>query len=178
MKQFIIFFGIVLLLNACAPTKVLSDVDKEADFDSYRTYAWSATEQPINDDYPQFDNSLNRKRWKNAIDAAMQREGYVLGNDNVDVEIDFHIQFEQNAVIDRSYHNNETNYYAPIESTSVYRYDEGSITIHMVDLEKKQIVWQGVSTQILDIGLLEKAEVNIQKAVDRIFKKFHSQTAG
>ncbi len=177
MKQIINFFAIILLLNACAPSKILSDIDKEVDFDSYKTYAWSSIEQPINEDYPQYDNSLNRKRWKDAIDVAMQREGFVLGNDNVDVEIDFHIQFEQNAVPNVSYHNddNALNYYKPMESTSVYRYNEGSVTIHMVDLEKKQIVWQGISSRILDLSLLEQADENIQKAVDGIFKKFHSQ---
>lgn len=177
MKHLIKFFGIILLLNACATTTIISDIDKDTNFDNYKTYAWSATEQPLNNDYPQYDNSLNRKRWKDAIDVAMQREGYVLGDTNVDVEIDFHIQFEHNAVIDYSYHNKDSNYYVPLEETPVYRYDRGSITIHMLDIEKKQIVWQGVSTRILDIGRLENAEENIQKAVDKLFKKFHSQTA-
>jgi hypothetical protein len=177
MKQFIIFFGIILLLIGCSSSKVLSDIDTEANFDSYKTYSWSSTEQPINEAYPQYDNSLNRKRWKNSIDAAMQREGFVLAENNADVEIDFHIQFEANAVLNPTYHDDEMNYYRPLESPSVYRYNEGSVTIHMVDLEKKQIVWQGVSSRILDLSLLEQADENIQKAVDRIFKKFHSQIA-
>jgi len=175
MKQLIKFLGIILLLNACSSSKILSDIDKEANFDSYRTYAWSATEQPVNDAYPQYDNSLNRKRWKNAIDSAMKREGFVLADNNVDIEIDFHIQFQENAVPNQSYHDDESNYYKPIESTSVYRYNEGSVTIHMIDLEKKQLVWQGISSRILDLGLLEQADENIRKSVDRIFEKFHSQ---
>lgn len=177
MRQIIKFCAIMLLLNACTSAKILSDIDKDADFSKYKTYAWSAIEQPINDAYPQYDNSLNRKRWKNAIDAAMQREGFVLADNNVDVEIDYHIQFEANAVPNPTYHDDKINYYAPLSSTSVYRYNEGSITIHMVDLRKKQIVWQGVSSRILDYGLLEHADENIQKAVDRIFKKFRSQIA-
>lgn len=178
MKHLIKFFGIILLLNACATTKVISDIDKDTNFDNYKTYAWPATEQPLNNDYPQYDNSLNRKRWKNAIDAAMQREGYVLGdNTSADVELDFHIQFEHNTVIDYSYHNKEANYHMPVEELPVYRYDRGSMTIHMIDTKKKHIVWQGVSTRILDIGLLEDAEENIQKAVNKLFEKFHSQIA-
>ena len=177
MKHLIKIFAIALLLNACSTTKVLSDIDKGADFDSYKTYAWSDMEDPINEDYPQYDNSLNRKRWKNAIDAAMQNEGYVLGEGNVDLQVDYHIQFEHNAVIDHEYHSGQRNYYDQIGQTSVYQYDEGSMTIHLVDLEQKQVVWQGVSTRILDIGLLDKADTNIQKAVNKIFEKFHSQIA-
>lgn len=176
MKQFFHIFIIVLLLGSCAPTKLVSDIDKEVDFGKYKTYAWSAIEQPMNSDFPQYDNSLNRKRWKDAIDVAMQREGYVLAEDNVDIEVDFHIQFEQNAVPNRTYHDDKMNFFSPIESPSVYRYNEGSITIHMLDVKKKRIVWQGISSRILDLSLLEEADNNIQKAVDRIFKKFHSQT--
>ncbi len=177
MKHLIKFFGIVILLSACSSTKVISDIDKGANFDNYKTYTWSGAEDPINEDYPQFDNSLNRKRWKNAIDAAMLNEGYVLGEGNVDLQVDFHIQFEHNEVIDRGYHNDVKNYYEQIEPTSVYQYEEGTMTIHLIDLERKQVVWQGVSTRILDISLLENADVNIQKAVSKIFEKFHSQTS-
>ena len=177
MKHLIFFFASILLLSACSSTKVLSDIDKEADFKTYKTYAWSVEEDPVNKDYPQFDNTLNRKRWKNAIDAAMQNEGYVLGEENVDLQVDFHIQFEHNAVIDRGYHNDEMNYNAQIEPTAVYQYDEGTMTIHLIDLERKQLVWQGISTRILDHSLLEKADANIQKTVNKIFEKFHSQTS-
>jgi hypothetical protein len=176
MKHLIKVFTITILLSACSSNKVLSDIDTEVDFTTFKTYAWSEEEDPVNKDYPQFDNSLNRKRWKNAIDAAMQNEGYVLGEGNVDLQVDFHIQFEHNAVIDRGYHNDEINNYPQIEPTGVYHYDEGTMTIHLIDLERKQVVWQGVSTRILDIGLLENTDANIQKAVNKIFEKFHSQT--
>ncbi|WP_171017373.1 DUF4136 domain-containing protein [Maribacter sp. ACAM166] len=175
MKNLITVFAISILLSACSSTKVLSDIDKEVNFDNYKTYAWSATVDPINKDFPQYDNSLNRKRWKNAIDAAMQKEGFVLREGNVDLEMDFHIQLERNAVVDRSYHNDEINHYAQIEPNALYQYDEGTMTIHLLDLEQKQVVWQGVTTRILDIGLIENADVTIQKAVSKLFEKFHSQ---
>lgn len=177
MKQLIKIFAIAIFLNSCSSTKIISDIDKEADFDTYKTYAWSDEENPINEDYPQFDNSLNRKRWRNAIDVAMQNEGYVLGEGNVDLQVDFHIQFEHNAVIDHEYHKSQGNYYEQIDQTSIYQYDKGTMTIHLVDLEQKQIVWQGVSTRILDISLLENADTNILKAVNKIFEKFHAQIA-
>lgn len=176
MKHLIKILIIAILLNACSSTKVLSDIDKGADFDSYKTYAWSSVEDPMKEDYPQYDNSLNRKRWKNAIDAAMQNEGYVMKEENVDLQVDFHVQFEHNAIIDHEYHEGQRNYYEQIDQTSVYQYDEGIMTIHLVDLVQEQVVWQGVSTRILDISLLENADANIQKTVNKIFKKFHSQT--
>jgi len=175
MKHLIKFFVITILLSACSSTKVLSDIDVEADFDNYKTYSWATNVDPINEDYPQYDNSLNRKRWKNAIDAAMKNEGYVLGEGNVDLQVDFHIQLERNAVVDRRYHTDERNYYAQLGPDAIYQYDEGTMTIHLIDLKRKQVVWQGVSTKILDIGMLDKTDVTIQKAVTKMFEKFHSQ---
>lgn len=166
-----------MLLTACSSTKILSYIDKGADFKAYKTYAWSVVEDPINDDYPQYDNSLYRTRWINAINTAMQKEGYVLGKENIDVEVDFHLQFEHNAIIDRTHNAHAINYYEQITPTSVYQYDEGTMIIHLIDLDNKQVVWQGVITKILDTSQLEKADTNIQIAVNKVFEKFHSQTA-
>lgn len=155
----------------CNGVKVITDFDQEVDFTQYKTYAWSPTEDPLNKDYPQFDNSLNRKRWKDAVDEALQRQGFVLGEGEVDIEVDFHLQFSHNAVPYHDYQDLEEDpyHYRP---TSVYQYDRGTVIIHLLDLEQKRIVWQGISTRVLDVELLEDAEANIQKAVNKIFKKF------
>ena len=142
------------------------------DFTKYKTYAWSEVVDPINKGYPQYDNSLNRKRWKEAIDAALQGQGFVLGEGEVDLEVDFHLQFERNAVPYHDYDDMEglsSYHYKP---TSIYQFDQGTMIIHLLDLERKGIVWQGLSTRVLDIGLLEEADANIQKAVSKIFKNF------
>ncbi|WP_020567215.1 DUF4136 domain-containing protein [Neolewinella persica] len=171
----IIFFLLTLslgLVASCSSVKIITDFDQEADFTSYKIYAWSQVSDPFNLDYPQYDNSLNRNRWKEAIDAALQRQGYVLGEGNVDLEVDFHLQFERNAVPYHDHHDVEGQSSYNYKPTSVYQYDQGTMIIHLLDLEKKRIVWQGFSTRALDIGLLEDADANIQKAVSKIFKNF------
>jgi hypothetical protein len=175
MKNLIQVFVISILLSACSGTKILSDIDKEVNFNNYKTYSWSAEEEEVNKNYPQFDNTLNRKRWKSAIDAAMQNEGYVLGEEHVDLQVDFHLQFEHNTVVNRGYHIGENNYYAEIAPVADYHYDEGTLIIHLIDVERKQLVWQGISTRTLDISLLENTDTNIHKAVAKMFEKFHSQ---
>lgn len=165
----------IALLSSCSSAKIISDVDQGTDFSQYKTYVWSAVEDPINTDYPQFDNSLNRKRWKNAIDQAMQQHGYKEVDRKGELEIDFHLQFEHNVVPQYNHQDEMGDQYASIRSTSVYQYDRGTVTIHFVDTQKKQIVWQGIATKVIDISLLEKAEANIQKAVDRLFQKLEAQ---
>ncbi len=165
----------IALLSNCSSAKIISDVDQGTDFSQYKTYVWSAVEDPINTDYPQFDNSLNRKRWKNAIDQAMQQHGYKEVDSKGELEIDFHLQFEHNVVPQYNHQDEMGDQYASIRSTSVYQYDRGTVTIHFVDTQKKQIVWQGIATKVIDISLLEKADANIQKAVDRLFQKLEAQ---
>ena len=176
MKKIIHLLVIAVLLNSCSSAQVFSDIDQEADFSRYKTYSWPEDSDPLNNNYPQYDNSLNRKRWKNAIEAAMQQEGYRLVQSNADLQIDYHIQFEHNSVIDHdTYEEGESNF-TRLEPSSVYQYDRGTSTIHMIDLKSKQVVWQGVITKVLDIAQIDKAEENINKAVDRLFEKFRAQT--
>lgn len=172
----LIFLGLGLL-TACSSTKIISDIDKQADFSQYKTYAWSAEEAIYNKNFPQFDNSLNTERWKNAIDEAMENQGFILKKDGADVEVDFHLQFEHNVV---PYHNSKDEMedaYNRFRPTPTYQYDRGTVIIHLVDLNGNRVIWQGVATRILDVELLEDAETNIHMAVDKIFKKLALQIA-
>ena len=172
----LVFLGLGLL-TACSSAKIISDIDQQTDFTQYKTYTWSAKEDPINNDFPQFDNSLNRERWRNAIDAAMQNQGYLLKEGEADLEVDFHLQFEHHAV---PYHRDKDEMeeaYDRFRPTPVYQYDRGTAIIHLVDLKENHVIWQGVATRILDVELLQDAEENIQMVVEKIFKKLSVQIA-
>lgn len=173
MKKYDLVLALLtlFLLHSCSSAKIISDVDPGISFEKYETYAWSDVEDPINKDYPQFDNSLNRKRWKNAIDQAMQQQGYQEVNRQGDLEVDFHLQFEHNVVPQFNHQDEMGDQYTSLAATSIYQYDRGMVTIHLVDPKQKQIVWQGIATKVIDISLLEKADANIQQAVQRLFKK-------
>lgn len=170
----ILIFVSLALFSACSSSKIISDIDQDIDFTPYKTYTWSAVEDPFNRDYPQYDNSLNRERWKHSINVAMQNQGYTLAEDEADLEIDFHFQFEHNVVPYRN-HEDERESFVDLKPSYSYQYDRGIVTIHLVDLEKNQIIWQGLATKVIDLRMLEEAEANIQKVVDKIFKKLALQ---
>ena len=172
----IVFLGLAFL-TACSSAKIISDIDQQADFTQYQTYTWSAEEDPYNKNFPQFDNSLNRERWHKAIDVAMKNQGYVLVEGAADIEVDFHLEFEHNVV---PYHNNQVEVedtYTSFRPTSGFHYDRGTVIIHFVDLSGEQIIWQGISTKVIDMGQLEDAEANIQKAANKIFEKLSKTLA-
>lgn len=170
---FIIFSG----FYSCSPLKVISDVNERADFKQYKTYRWANTVQSLNKNYPQFDNMINRQRIQDAIEISMERQGFTLVKDDVvDLEVDYHLQFKHNEV---NYHNldyDEEGYYNKIQTTNeIYQYEEGTLTIHLIDLNQKQLVWQGILSRVLDISKLKNAETEINKNVAKLFKKFSTQ---
>lgn len=175
MRWSVVFLSIIFLFTACSSIKTFSDYNETADFRQYKTYAWSNVEEAFNEDYPQYDNSLNRTRIKKAIDAAMQERGYILRADasEADLQVDFHINLEQKAV---PYHGTEIDEFelGAFKPTGIYQYNEGTLIIHWVDLKRKEIVWQGVASKVLDISQIDKAERTIQKGVQKVFAKLPS----
>ncbi len=174
----LMFLGLILF-SACSSAKIISDIDQRTDFTQYKTYTWSPKEDPMNKNYPQFDNSLNRERFRDAIDMAMQNRGYILKAGEADLEVDFHLQFERNIVPGNNHEDEMGNPYIDLRptSTTTYQYDQGTLIVHLVDLKENRIVWQGVATKVLDIKRLEEAEVTIQLTVDRMFEKLAKQLA-
>ena len=161
---------------SCSSLKVISDVNKSTNFKQYKTYRWATTEQPLDKNYPQFDNTLNRQRIRRAIDISMENQEYTLANgDTVDLEVDFHIQFKQIKVPYHSLDYYEGDFYNGIQTNEIYQYEEGILIIHLIDLKQKQLVWQGVLSRVLDVSKLEEAETEIQKNISKLFKKFNSQ---
>ena len=150
--------------------KTFSDYNPEIKFNQYQTYAWSSDEDPLDKNYPHFDNSLNRERIKNAINAEMKALGYIISSTAPDLEVDFHIQLERKSV---PYHKNQIDQadikgYKPRE---IYQFDQGTLIIHLVDVNRKEIIWQGIASKVLEIERIENAEINIQKAVNKVFTK-------
>lgn len=162
---------------SCSSLKVISDVNESGDFEQYKTYRWANTVQSLDKDYPQFDNTLNRQRIKRAIDLSMEKQGYTIAKGSAaDIEVDFHIHFRQNNV---PYHNldyDEAGYFNRNQTTTeLYQYEEGTLTVHIIDLKQKQLVWQGVLSRVLNVSDLENAEAEINKNISKLFKKFNSQ---
>jgi len=171
LSLLVLFF----IIHSCSSVKIISDVNKDTDFKQFKTYRWATSEQPLNKSYPQFDNSLNRQRIKNAIDSAMKDQGFILDEGMADLEVDFHIQFKQNKVPYHSLNYDEGDFYSGVRTDEIYSYDEGMLTIHLIDLKQKQLVWQGIGSKVLDVTKLDTAEANINENISKIFDKFSSQ---
>ncbi|KYG82478.1 DUF4136 domain-containing protein [Roseivirga echinicomitans] len=173
MKKLITTLSIVLLFSGCAEQLYLSsDFDRTADFSTYKTYALAKDQEKPGNTSPMFDNELNRKRIKEAIEKEMKSMGLAQSDWEPDLLIDFHITIDQQT--DYIVHNNYPFRYRywPSYDVASYTFKKGALVIHIVDTKKEQLVWQGVGSKRLDDVPPRDLEAKIQEAVKAIFSQY------
>ncbi len=163
----------ILLFFGCSrQILVSSDYDKTADFNAYKTFAWAEEQEAPGKSNPMFDNEMNRKRIKDAIEQEMGVLGFNKSDSDPDLLIDFHITIDQK--VNYMVHDFEPVgfSYWPDYDVSAYTYKKGALIIHLVDSKKEQLVWQGIGSKTLDDVPPRNVEERIQKGVKAILAQF------
>ena len=174
MKKRILIVVLGALAASCSSIQVSSDFDRQAEFASYKTYAFTkeAQELPIND--------LNRRRVIDAISNELAAKGFTK-SDQADVWIDLQVKTQQKQSATTT---SSPGYYGAgyrygwgggfsTTTINVENYTEGTLFVDMIDASKKQLVWQGRAVGTLDPDATpEKREANINYAIKQIFTKY------
>jgi FlaG/FlaF family flagellin (archaellin) len=173
MKNLFLTVTLGLLVASCSSVQVSSDHDRDANFASYKTYAFTkeAQELPVND--------LNRKRLIAAVTNELAAKGFSK-SENPDVLVDLVVatQEKQTATATNSGTYGAGYRYGwgggfSTTTINVENYTEGTLFIDLVDASKKQLVWQGRGVGTLNPeASSEKREANINAAVKQIFTKY------
>jgi len=170
---------LLIIVSACSPELLInSDKDSEANFAVYKSYAWSDdSESDIdkskNYNDPQYDNELNRKRLKKAINLEMNKLGFTLDDNNSDLLVDYHIIIKNKH--DYAVNTFGEHQFGNSDQVIVYNYDEGTLVIHLVDREKNELVWQGSASRVLG-KQYKNVEDRINKVVSKIFERYPSSS--
>ena len=173
LKKLGSIFLILLTFFSCTPQlNVSSDYDKVVDFNIYKTFSWAKEQESPRNGNPMFDNDLNRKRVKEAIEKEMGSLGLSRFDWAPDLLIDFHITIDQKT--DTMAHDNYPFgfRYWPDYGVYSYTYKKGAIIIHFVDSKKEQLVWQGVGSRTLSDVPSENMEERIQNVVKKILAQY------
>jgi len=173
MKKVFLFLATLAVLSACSSVRVSSDFDREANFASYKKYSFTkeAQELPVGD--------INRKRVLDAVTNELAAKGFT-ASDQPDVWVDLKVKAEQKETATTT----STPYYGrgygyrwgggfSTTDINIEEYVEGTLFVDMIDVSKKQLVWQGRAVGTLDPDAsAEKREQNINSAVKQIFTKY------
>ena len=174
MNTVFFFFPLLLtfILGGCSTVTVNYDYDQAADFSTIHTYSWG---QANSNDDELTKNPLLKKRIAASVDSYLQGKGFrkvERGQADVLIVIEAVVK-EKMRVTDwggsRGYYRNP--WYDPWWGGSAYGgrvdvsyYQEGTLVIDIVDNLKKELIWRGLGTGIVQ---QHKNQEKLQAAVDK-----------
>ena len=169
----------LLFLSSCVSVRVVSDYDKEANFNGYKSYAFYKTgidKAHLSD--------LDKKRILKAIDAEMNSRGMVKAQDP-DLLISIFTKEREQVDVYNNYWGGMYGWgwspwyyggYGPgwgWNSPAVSTRTQGSLYIDLIDAKNKELVWQGKGVGTLNnTRNIEKKEERIREFVTQILEQY------
>ena len=162
---------LVFLFASCSSIRVNQDYDKNASFDFYKTYAYHKNgidKVEISD--------LDKRRILKSIDEVMAAKGFTK-SETPDLLINFFTK--EREKVDVNQFNMGWGFgwgwgWNPWMwggNTSINRYNEGTLTIDIIDARKKELIWQGEGEGVLTKNVHKKDE-NIREFVTKILEQY------
>jgi hypothetical protein len=169
-----------LMLAACSSgPDIRADYDRSANFASYRTYGFVANPGTDEGGF----RSLSTQLLQSAAAREMESRGYTR-SDSPDLAINFKGKIEEKTDIESV----PAPYYGPGwgyggwygapyggwggSQTYTTRYNVGTLVIDVVDVKKRQVVFQGGAEGVVTKKMMENREQTINQVVGSIFSKY------
>jgi Domain of unknown function (DUF4136) len=162
---------LLFLAFSCSPSvSVFNDYDRQIDLSSYSSYNWKQLDRKESVQNPLYDNELNDKRIKTAVDKAMKKKGYQIITESPELYVHYHIVIEDKSVVIReSDIHNYSTYWLGLDMNA-YQYKEGSLIIDLMDAKTDALVWRGWAVTILEDLNPENVEKRLDRTIQRIFE--------
>lgn len=168
----------IVALSACTtgPT-IRADADPSANLNSYKTFGFYDRVSTDKNAY----TTLVSTRLKDATRREMEKRGYQYAQ-NPQLLVNFNINIENRQDIQSTpsmgvgYYGYRAGMYGvwggyPQDVETVH-YQEGTLSIDLVDSSRQQLVWQGVAQGRIDKKAVQDPGPAIDKVVGDIFAKY------
>jgi hypothetical protein len=160
---------VALLVLGCAPLSFGQDVhvdwDKHATFERYHTYCWGKV---------QTSNPLWKNRIQDAVDKDLQAKGWQRVDSHSDATI-FAVGSTQNQQEYQTFYNGLGGGWRwggfAQSTTTVENYRVGTLVVDLYDSNNRELLFRGTASDSLSSDP-DKNERKLEKAVDKMFKKF------
>lgn len=163
----------VLVLFCCAAMAqdVHTDYDKKANFSQYHTYYWAKVKTT---------NPLWEQRIQDAVDKSLQAKGWQKVQSGGDVAVTA-VGSTQTQQEYQTFYDGMGGWrwrgFGDESTTTVENYKVGSLVLDLYDGKSKQLIWRGTASDTLSKNP-EHNEKKLDKAVDKMFKKFPPSEKG
>ena len=163
--------GLAVLLGACSGMSVSSDYDQSYDFSALHNYAWAE----ISGD-KQAADQITLRRVMDATDKELAAKGFAKTDPG---QASFLVAIQTGKQEQTQYTTyGAGGWYAGVgmTTTTAQTYDEGTVILDIVDAKKKELVWRGSVTGVVDPGASTDQKVqNVDEAVSKILADFPPQ---
>lgn len=179
--------AVAALMFAGCSAPVHVEKDDNADFSSYKTFAWVDKDGAGKKDQNK-KNDMMEQKFKEAVTKELDKQGWKTDNRRPDVLVSYDVLVERGSrrqndpvysqPFTRSFFNPYSrrfyNVYYPSQFMGYDDYSEpireGTVTITVTDAKTDKSVWQGWTTGEVNSHNLTSKEIN--SAVKSIFRKF------
>jgi len=157
-----------ILLVGCSTISVNQDYDPGYDFSKLKTFGFIPISPEAGID------QINANRFGDAIKKEMTAKGYTVSEKaDFGVAILFGKETKTNITTYGYGYGPYWGRYGGTTNVDVSQYDEGTLIIDIIDLNKKELVWRGTGTGALNPNAtVEERTANINNAVAQILAQF------
>jgi len=170
------------LMAGCASTptpKARIDYDKKADFSVYRTYGFPKETGTDRGGY----STLVTSYFKDSVSTAMEARGYKYNAEHPDLLVNFYMNTQERTEtradpdigFGYGYYGYRRGLYSPwplYDQDRTVTYKVGTINVDIVDAEKKQLVWEGVSEGRVTEEAMSNPKVTVNAVVTDLMRQY------
>jgi hypothetical protein len=167
------------VLAACATTDAPNtriDYDKSADFSVYRTFGFPKETGTDRGGY----STLVTSNFKSSLTTAMEARGYKYSAENPDLLLNFFMNTRERTEIRPTpraggYYGYRDGLYSAwpmYDRDRTVNYQVGTINVDIVDAEKKQLIWEGVSEGRVSEEALANPKVTVNAIVTEMMRRY------
>jgi hypothetical protein len=179
IKGAVILLAVLLLTVPAAAQKVHVDYDRDADFDSYRTFMYKATSETSMAD----TSPLMHERTISIIENRLIDGGLQKVDSDPDLYVTYHTEEQQEMRLNTSsfgYSYGPSWYWDPYWSsgagmgsstTTSYTYTRGTLIIDIWDAETQDLIFRGSASAVVPDNP-QKGQRQIEKALKKMSNQF------
>lgn len=174
--------ALAVLAAGCATTsapKNRIDYDKSADFSVYRTFGFPKETGTDRGGY----STLVTSYFKSSVTTAMEARGYKYAAEHPDLLVNFfmntrertEVRAASNASLGYGYYGYRYGLYNAwpmYDEDRTVTYKVGTINVDIVDAEKKQLIWEGVSEGRVSEEAMANPKVTVNAVVTELMRQY------
>jgi Domain of unknown function (DUF4136) len=175
--------ALAVLIAGCATNRASNtrvDYDKTADFSVYRTFGFPKETGTDRGGYA----TLVTSYFKSSITTAMEARGYKYSEERPDLLVNFFMNTRERTELRPGassfspafgYYGYRRGLYDPwpmYDDDRTVTYKVGTINVDIVDAEKKQLIWEGVSEGRMSSEAMANPKVTVNAVVTELMRQY------